>query len=320
MKSRSRLALASVLLSTAALGLGQSGAHAVTMAGDASVAPDCVTHTDSVNTARAAAGGNRHDGNELTAAQAKAFEAGFAGAMAAKGFSTAANGAARKPGGTSAFVGATVKVYVHVITDGTNGRLTSSDIGNQLAVLNSAYSGTGLGFTLAGTDTTVNSQWYNLRQGSKQERDMKRTLRKGTMADLNLYTANLSGGLLGWATFPKSTYDAMDGVVVLDESLPGRSAAPYNQGDTATHEVGHWVGLYHTFQGGCTGSGDYVTDTPAEASPAYGCPVGRDTCSAPGSDPIKNFMDYTDDGCMTEFTGGQVTRMQNAWATYRAGH
>ncbi|TPG19373.1 zinc metalloprotease [Pedococcus bigeumensis] len=320
MKLRSRIALSSLILGAAALGLGQAGAVAQPMAGLNTVAADCATHTDAVNSARSAQGGNRKDGNELSDAQAKAMEASLAKAMAAKGFTKTANGSARKPGGGGAFTPTPVNVYFHVITSGTTGDV-SGLVNSQLSVLNSAYSGTGFSFVNAGVDKTNNSTWYNLAQGSAAERSMKTALRKGTMDDLNIYTANLSGGLLGWATFPKSTYDAMDGVVVLDQSLPGGSAAPYNLGDTATHEAGHWFGLYHTFQGGCNGNGDYVADTNAEASPAFGCPTGRDSCaSKPGLDPIKNFMDYTDDACMNSFTAGQVTRAQNAWVTYRQGH
>ncbi len=267
--------------------------------------------------------GTAKDPHEFTQAQVRANEAALTKALAAKGLTRSSSGqlASQKgrPGnGTTTFSPVTIDVYVHVITDGAQGAVSDATITSQLTVLKSAYAGSGLGFTLKGTDRTNNASWYTLTQGSSAEKAMKSTLRQGGKAALNIYTANLTNDLLGWATFPAKRITDQDGVVVLTGSLPGGNAGIYAEGDTATHEVGHWAGLYHTFQGGCSGSGDYVSDTAAESSPAFNCPTGRDTCSGGGVDPIHNFMDYTQDSCMDTFTSGQVSRMQAQWVAYRA--
>jgi hypothetical protein len=218
-----------------------------------------------------------------------------------------------------------VPVYFHVINQGPgveNGDVPLSMIQAQMRVLNAGFANSGFQFNLVAVDRTTNAAWFNMAPGTEAELQAKTALRKGGNDALNVYTT-FGGGLLGWSYFPsilETSSRPLDGVVVLHSSLPGGSAAPYNLGDTVTHEVGHWVALYHTFDGKCGSTGDYVADTPAERTPAFSCPTGRDTCvgaKATGLDPIENFMDYTDDRCMFRFTPQQSARMQDAWMTYR---
>ncbi|KAI0637934.1 Metalloprotease, partial [Trametes polyzona] len=222
----------------------------------------------------------------------------------------------------------TVSVYFHVISkdDSTaaGGNIPDDMIASQIAVLNEDYAPSRLAFSLANTTRTVNADWFSrAAPGSTEQTDMKRTLRQGGADALNVYTVGFesgdAAGLLGYSAFPADYLDdpVEDGVVILFSSLPGGSAQNYNEGKTLTHEAGHWVGLYHTFQGGCDGSGDEVSDTPPEASPASGCPSGRDTCSGGGVDPIHNYMDYSFDSCMSEFTFGQGARLAAQLRTYR---
>jgi hypothetical protein len=230
----------------------------------------------------------------------------------------------------------TVPVAFHIIHKDGRGNVPQAQVQEQIDVLNDGFAGTGFEFELVTTTRTDSPNWFNLfyaqggdprfYRGSHKEIQMKRRLHTGDATTLNLYTAQLGKFLLGWAYFPSSFTDEYgtalprfyDGVVLDYRSLPGGAFTNYGEGDTATHEVGHWLELYHTFQGGCEDPGDHVDDTPFEASPAFMCPTGRDTCPQEGADPIHNFMDYTYDSCMFEFTAGQTARMHEAWEAFRA--
>jgi hypothetical protein len=232
-----------------------------------------------------------------------------------------------KPSAPASF-SATIPVYFHVVTDGSTGRLSRSTVRDQINVLNLSFGGfyggvdTGFRFTLAGLDFTNNAEWF-AQETFAAEVAMKSALKKGDATALNIYSTS-GGGFLGWAYYPKivtsNQNQVLDGVVIHYCSVPGGPIEGFNLGYTATHEAGHWLGLAHTFEQGCQGHGDYVDDTPAEATPTSGCPIGKDTCTAPGSDPIHNYMDYSDDPCYNQFTAGQETRMQEQFLHWRVEH
>ena len=227
----------------------------------------------------------------------------------------------------------TVNVYFHVIHKGTTGNVTDAQISKQIDVLNEDYKSHGFQFALKATsrtdvdDPSINKPgWFTMSGGSADELDAKTTLSVNPAQNLNLYTAEptdpVLGGLLGFSTFPwdLAGNPKVNGVVILHSSLPG-GVAPFNLGKTATHEVGHWLGLYHTFQGGCTPPGDEVDDTQAQpdGDNIFQCDPMTNIC--PGGDPAKapihNYMNYADDSCLTEFTLGQTERMKVEVSLYR---
>jgi hypothetical protein len=238
-----------------------------------------------------------------------------------------------------------IQVVFHIIqrTDGV-GAITDDLIDSQIDILNEdflALTGTPgepganvkIQFALArfdpqgnpttGINRVTNNAYFN-DPGSSGTNQMKIDLNWDTTRYLNMYT-NDAAGYLGYATFPM--YEAggpEDGVVLLWDSV-GRdspSGPPYDQGRTATHEVGHYLGLFHTFQDGCStpsmpyDTGDLISDTVPEPGPEFGCTPGPSSCGG-GNLPIENYMDYTDDTCMNRFSVEQANRMRCALVNYR---
>ena len=216
------------------------------------------------------------------------------------------------------FQGGTIRVAIHVITNGSVGAVSDAQITAQMREVNQNFAGTGYRFDLVSVDRTDKTAWFKMGPGTGAEKDAKRSLTIDPAHTLNVYICD-AWQYLGWAYLPWSLPEDhyLHGLVIDYGSLPGGYQVPYDLGRTFTHEAGHYLGLYHTFQGGCAAPGDEVNDTPFEATPAFGCPIGRNTCADPGDDPIHNYMDYTDDACYTEFTSGQDVRMDQIVPLYR---
>jgi hypothetical protein len=207
-------------------------------------------------------------------------------------------------------------------------RMTNPDIGQVPAVWQSIRGDSRIEFFLATTDpsgnptngiTRTQTQVESFAQAGNPVKSAATGGADPWPADkyLNIWVCQLGGGLLGYAQFPGGPA-ATDGVVILNSAFgtTGTAAAPFNRGRTATHEIGHWLNLYHIWGDDGTGCGgsDEVDDTPNAAGPNYGCPPFPSvTCgNAPNGDMFVNYMDYTDDACMYMFTAGQVARMQAA--------
>jgi Pregnancy-associated plasma protein-A len=266
--------------------------------------------------ARSGDGVRSRDTRDVTLQEQRAIERRTRHILASKGYSTTTTQ-------SLAAVSVDIPVYVHVMMDKAgHGNVTSNQITRQIAELNQDYAGqessaaatTGFKFHLARTDRYYNTTWH--RDGSSAT--YRSRTRLGGANALNIWLVDFD--YLGIATFPwdYAAHPKVDGIRVQYSSLPGGSEPKYNQGKTATHESGHWLGLYHTFQGGCTKANDKVADTPAQSTPTSGCPVGRNSCSLPGLDPIHNYMDYSYDSCYNQYTSGQSTRMTQMWTAYRA--
>lgn len=169
----------------------------------------------------------------------------------------------------------------------------------QINILNNDYKGTGFQFSLKDVIYTINSNWAS----NYDEMVMKRKLRRGDYKTLNMYWLGSMNDRSGYCYYPVRVSQGSEDFYRDGCSL-GSWVAPigngrFNRGQLATHEVGHWSNLVHTFGESspwtCSGDGDFVDDTPAQNGPSDKCPQGRDSCPSPGVDPIHNYMDYTDE-------------------------
>ncbi|MDO7874892.1 GEVED domain-containing protein [Hymenobacter sp. ASUV-10] len=240
----------------------------------------------------------------------------------------------------------TIPVVVHVLYNTTAQNISDAQIQSQIDVLNADFqklnsdassvpsafaslaANPSIGFVLAKRDPSGNATTGIERKQVTQtswgtDDKMKKTTTGGLNAwpsgsYLNLWVCNLSGGVLGYAQFPGGA-TATDGVVILTTAFGkgGSATAPFNLGRTGTHEVGHWLNLYHIWGDdgtACTGS-DQVSDTPNQADENYGAPTYPQPSCSNTSDMFMNYMDYVDDRAMYMFSTGQSTRMNALFAT-----
>lgn len=222
-----------------------------------------------------------------------------------------------------------VPVIFHVLHHGETAYVSESRLAQQLQQLNADFRSARVTFELDAAEYSDEESWYLMAPAELAgeyelpdvEAEVKTALGRDRERALNVYVAEIAfEGLLGWATFPWQIEDnmALDGVVIGHQTIPDPAQADAPLGRTLTHEVGHWLGLLHTFQNGCEEPGDGVEDTPFQAEPTSGCPRSEPSCpNSEEPDPVANFMNYSDDSCMQSFTDRQVRRIHALSAVFR---
>jgi len=224
----------------------------------------------------------------------------------------------------------TLPTVVHLIDDeqGTI-NVTNDQIIENIAIMNNDFAGRGnytntnFRFELLEIRYVVNNLWSNA--GMVTGPFMKNSLTVDPTNVFNWYIARMGAGVLGYSPFcfygPQDSF--IHGMTVHPNAMVGGAQPGYNNGQTATHEAGHHLGMFHAWQGGCSRQiGQQPPDVCPQETNSRGCPdPAPASCGDPSCpDNIHNHMDYTDDICRHEFTQGQSDYMDMRIAMFHPGY
>ncbi|CAH0055831.1 unnamed protein product [Clonostachys solani] len=229
-----------------------------------------------------------------------------------------------------------MNIHAALPSDTPDDYASKETLEKQFDILKTTFASYGIELTLGTISRELNDSISNLSGGKYAGKygqlsggtpaleDYWKRSRTGGYKSAHLFLyRQIDDGFIGISSFPDLERPEsefwLDSVHLVSQALPDSSDTIWNQGKAAIHEFGHWFGLWHVFQGGCSGEGDMVDDTPAQQSTHYGeCPTNADTCPAQeGLDTPFNYMSYGGDACFSGFTDGQVARVHNMFHNIR---